>query len=287
MSKRQHEKTIFQAFIKVAPEFAGEIISEWYQPEDETDFPDIVCTSQSGRRIGVEIGEWLNEGEIGAAKGMERIQESILGTIGKQSDNNTEYIHVVLLLPKAQARVKPQDADAFRKELFAYIQEVDRRWPQERFWQSPQGFQAGVEDLATHPTLQEYLESITFFPSNWYEGWPPNGREVKRKWPPGQDWILFPGKGGSYSKNTMLQPFYELLSEKKKHYGSAGTGFDYLVLLILYNSALIYNSPVETPHFKFEDAVRAAKEFINDDPDPFHSVLLFIAGDEGRVLVIV
>jgi len=251
MSKREHEKAIFQAFMKVSPEFAGEKISKWHQPADETDFPDIVCTSQSGRRIGVELGEWLNEGQIGAAKGLDRIQKSMLEAIGTQGDNNTEYIYHVWLFPKAKARVKTQDADPFREELFSYIQEVVRRWAQERFWQSPQGFRAGAEDLSNHPALRKYLKGMRLFPSHWYDVKRPNSLKVKQKWPPGQNWIFFRARGGAFSQNTMLHPLFKLLSGKKKHYSSASTGFDYLVLLVFYNSAMIYNGPVE-PIFKFK-----------------------------------
>jgi hypothetical protein len=82
----------------------------------------------------------------------------------------------------------------------------------------------------------------------------------------------------------MLQPLFELLSEKKQHYASAGMGFDHLSLVIYYNSALLYNSPAETAIFKFADAVQASKEFLKDDPAPFDSVFLFISIDDGRVM---
>jgi len=284
MSKRKHEKAIFEAFVKVAPNFAGEKIIEWKQPADEREFPDIICSSQSGGTVGVELGEWLNEGEIRAAKAMDRLQQSILGAVGSQGENKTEYIYAIWMLPKPKARIKPDDTELFRTQLFQYIDEVDRRWPNERFWQSPQGFKARNEDLSKYSVLQKYLTGIRFFPSDWYEGWPPNGRKVKRKWPEGQDWILFPAHVDWFSEDTMLQPLFELLSDKKQHYGSSGTGFDHLSLVIYYNSALLYNSPVETPRFKFADVVQASKEFLKDDSDPFDSVFLFIAIDDGRVM---
>jgi hypothetical protein len=53
--KRDHEKAIFRAFLDLEPEFAGERLAEWEQPEDEREFPDI--RAMSGRRFGVELGE--------------------------------------------------------------------------------------------------------------------------------------------------------------------------------------------------------------------------------------
>jgi hypothetical protein len=134
--------------------------------------------------------------------------------------------------------------------------------------------------------LQKYLNGVHFDPSERYEGRLPNGHRVKRHWPAGQDWIRFLPRGGSFSHDPMFQALVELLLEKKEHYGGSGTGFDHLCLIIYYNSAVIYNTPAETLHFKFPDAVQAAKQFIEDDPDPFDKILVFIAINEGRVLKI-
>src|SRR2546422_1051704 len=55
--KREHERALFTAFLDLAPEFAGERLDVWQQPEDESDFPDIIARSITGRKIGVELGE--------------------------------------------------------------------------------------------------------------------------------------------------------------------------------------------------------------------------------------
>jgi hypothetical protein len=88
----------------------------------------------------------------------------------------------------------------------------------------------------------------------------------------------------------MLEPLFELLANKKERYGSIGTGFNSLYLVVYYNSALIYNSPVQTAQeFKeaFEDAADRARQFIEDDPDPFNRIFLFVAIDDGLVLTVV
>jgi len=287
MANQDDEKIIFEAFLKVCPDFATEKVADWRQPKDEKDFPDIICRSESDRCIGVELGEWLNENEIRSAKGQERIQESILLAIGDQGTNRTENIYAIWLLPKPRARIKESDKSRFRIELFQFISDVDRQWPSEKFWHGPQGYWARNDELSKYPVLQKYLNGIDFFPSDRYEGWPPYLRKVKRHWPEGQNWIIFPARGGAFSENTMLQPLYGLLSDKIGHYSDSGTGFDEVYLVIHYNSALIYNSPVETKHFKFEDAVDAAREFVGDDTGPFDNIYLFIAVDDGQVFKII
>lgn len=77
MGSREQEKAIFDVFLRKEPKFAGEEIDNWTQPADEKEFPDVICTSTSGHRIGVELTEWLNEGEIQAAIGLESRKLSI------------------------------------------------------------------------------------------------------------------------------------------------------------------------------------------------------------------
>lgn len=282
MNKREHEKAIFSAFLRVEPRFSGEEIIDWEQPEDEKEFPDVICVSESGLKVGVELGEWLNEDEIRHAKGMDRIQSSILAAIGEQGENNTDNILFVWLVPKSKPRIKPSDAQAFRNQLLECIRNHDERWPMERFWHSPQGHAVSGAELMSYPVVAKYIDEVQMFPNKLFRGWPPDGQVVKKKWWAGQDWILFPARGGAYSEQTMLQPLLELLAKKKEHYGT-GSGFDHLSLVVYYNSALIYCSPAETFRFTFENAAEAGRQFLGDDLEPFQSIYLFVAVDDGSV----
>jgi hypothetical protein len=286
MNKRFHERAIFSAFLTAAPSFADESVVVWRQPDDERDFPDIISTATSGALIGVELGEWLNQKEMTAAKGLERLHHSVLQAIGEQGPNRTENILFVWLHPKPKARIRPADSAAFRSELFSCIWNCDGRWSSERYWQSPQGARVAGADLTAYPTLGRYLNGIRMFPRARYHGWPPDGAIEKEQWAEGIDWITFPARGGPFSEDTMLQPLLQLLSDKTEHYAGEGTGFSRLYLVVYYNQAVLYNSPAETPRFGFEDAVVRACEFLEGDPDPFDAIFLFIAVDGGRVFTI-
>lgn len=288
LSKRKHERAIFEAFLNAEPQFSGETLRDWCLPENPDEFPDVVCKTSSGRRIGVELGEWLNEEEMREAKGMERIQSSILLAIGDQGTNTTDNILFLWLRPRAKARIKPNDIPLFRKQLFSFIAEVDRQWPSEPSWHNPPGRDVPTEKLSDFAILQKYLGSIRFFPRMKYEGWPPNGKFVKKTWPIGQDWIVFPCRGGSFDQNSMLQPLFELVARKKERYGGHGTGFESMCLIVYCNSALIYNSPAECePFFTFQDAANSLREFVGDDAEPFHHIFLFVATNGGQVFEVV
>ena len=273
--KREAERSIFEAFYRLEPMFAGEPLAKWWQPDDAKDFPDIEATSASGRRIGVELGEWLHEGEMHAAKAKERLEESILKAIGEQGENATEHIYRVWLHPKPKARIKPADVVRFRQQLFACIETSDARWPQERFWHSPQGHQLVNEELAIYPVLAKYLNAVKLWPKRQF----PDG-EI-RHWPEGIDWIGFPSRGGPFSRETMLEPLRELISEKIDHYAAQGLGFGDLTLLVSYNLAWLYNSPAETPRHSFEDAAAEIGRFLDGDFGPFHRIILLIATRPG------
>ena len=129
MAKREYEAAIFAAFLKLKPDFCDEAIVEWKQPADEKDFPDITCTTKSKTKVGVEIGEWLNEEQLTRAEGMERTQEALLKAIGPQGENNTDNVYFVWLHQPPRARMRSDDVEKLREELRKLITETDKQWP--------------------------------------------------------------------------------------------------------------------------------------------------------------
>jgi len=280
MGDRAAEKNIFESLHRVKPDFAGELLRVWNQPKQDP--PDILCTTASGRTIGVELGEWLNEDQIRDRKGLEAIQNSLLKAIGKQPDNGFENIYFAWPCPLPKARVKPADALALREEILKLAEGVDRRWDQELDWQSPQG--CFFDDFTGYPTVGKYLQLVRFFPRRHYEGWPPYGRVVKRTWPAGCDWLVFRPAGGAYSQDAMVDALWAIIAKKIEKYEAKPpqVQMDDFYLLIHYNQAFLYNTPVETLFFKFEDAARAGSAFIGEDPGIFGKVFLMLAFQPGE-----
>jgi hypothetical protein len=265
--KRDHERALFKSFVDLEPEFAGEPLAEWHQSEDEREFPDIVGRSPSGRQIGVELAEWLNEDEIQAAKRSEQIQRAFLDAIGDQGPNPTSHICYVWLHPKK--KITKADAEAFRNELFECVLECDRRWPTERFWKT--GHRLTGDELARFPTLAKYLDAVKLWPAD------------AGQW--AENWITFPARVDFFDAETMLEPLREIVTAKIRRYGASGTGFDELALLVIYNRAAIYNSPADTPLHTYEDAANAIARMIANDKGPFTRVLLYIAPTPGARVV--
>jgi len=262
------EKNMFTAFLAAAPDFAGEGVQNWCQPKQDP--PDVMCTTVSDRQVGLELTEWLDQGQIADAKGTETIEDSIRKAIRPEPPNNTEHIHLAWLLTLPKARVKPADASAFRTELLQLVDEVDNRWDAEQEWQSPQG--CWWLDFSCYPTLGKYLSQVRFFPRSAFRNWSKGG----------QHWLTFPLPGGAYSEDSMVAALRARLGDKIQKYPARPGGLDEFDLLVHYDLAWAYNSPVETLTFKFADAARAGGEFIGDDPGVFDRIFLFVPQNEAQ-----
>jgi hypothetical protein len=264
------EKNIFAEFLSAAPNFAADPLAMWCQPKQDP--PDVLCTTVAGRNIGLELTGWLDQGQMSEAKGMESIERSILTAIQPEPPNNTEHIHFAWLITLPKARVKPAHAGLFRGELLRLIEEVDGRWDAEEWWHSPHGCQ--WEDFGRYPALGRYLSQVHFFPRSAFRGW----SSTKG----GQHWLTFPLRGGPYSPDSMVDALLKRLGDKIQKYAARPVNLNEFDLLVHYDLAWAYNSPVETPWFRFADAARAAADFIGDDPGVFDRIFLFVPHEESQ-----
>jgi len=264
------ERCIFEAFLGTVPEFAGESVAEFDRPMQDP--PDIVCiTARTRRQIGVELTSWLDQRQMGAAKGVEAVQESILKAIQPEPPNNTEHIQFAWLHSLLRARVKPADGPALRSEFMKLVYEVDARWSSEPAWRSPQG--CPWKDFLGYPTLGKYLSQVVFFPRSAYAG------SMRGN----QYWITFPCRGGSYSEHPMVEALLTRLAAKIQKYTAIPANLSEFHLLVHYDQARAYNSPVETPFVKFKDAARVASAFVADDPGAFARIFLFCSNESVEV----
>lgn len=264
------EKSIFAAFLDAAPDFAGESVQDWSQPKQDP--PDVLCATVAGRHVGLELTGWIDEGQIADTRSAESIESSVRKAIEPEPPNNTEHIQSVWLLRLPRARVKPADAGEFRAELLQLVDEVDSRWGAEEDWHSRQG--CWWTDFGRFATLGKYLSQVRFFPRSAFRNWPSTRG--------GHGWLTFPMRGGAYSEDSMLAALQTRLAGKIQKYAARPTGLDEFDLLVHYDLAWAYNTPVETLTFKFADAARAGAEFIGDDPGAFDQIFLFVPHNDAR-----
>jgi hypothetical protein len=267
-AQRDEEKVIFAAFYVLQPDFAGEPIKEWRIAE--SDPPDILCITDSGRTIGVELAEWLHQREMSAGKLRERIEQQLLEAIGEpQPVNTSRHFDMVILHPRERVQIKVgPDQMALRSALFELIADVDRRWPQEPFWHSPQG--CHLRDLTGWPPLGVYLKEVHFHPG-------------QSRWPEGINWILPPAHWDTFDDSTMRDPLLNVISAKITKYQKRpmATQCDELVLVAFFNQGVAYNSPIETPSRTLEDLVTELRAALPQHRGPFSRGYLFVAPTPG------
>jgi hypothetical protein len=244
-------------------------VQKWHSPEQDP--PDVLCTTAAGRQVGLELTGWLDQGQIAEAKKAETITDSIQKLIGPEP-NSTKHIHFARLETLPKARVKPARRSTFRSEFLQLVNEVDTRWPAEQFWQSAAGYK--WKDFTSYPVLRKCLSAVHFFPRSKWLNWPLTKGS--------QRWLAFPLQGGVHSEEPMVTALRARLTCKIQKYAAKPSGLDEFDLLIHYDLARVYNSPVETLAFGFADAARAAADFIGDDQDAFDQIFLFVPDNEAQ-----
>jgi hypothetical protein len=262
---RPEERLIFQIFYQACPDFADRPVN-W---TDGADPPDVLCTDVTGRRIGVELGEWLNEAQIRANKRMERWQDSYLKGVRSQDEPPPKNFGIVWLGPKSGVDLSASDSAEFRAELLSLLHRVDNEWPNCCEWQSPQG--AFIRDLAGYPCLARYLTHLQIHPK-WGSGIPTHYR-----------WVCFPARGGAYSPRDAVDALLDLLRDKAAKYSGlhAKEGLTELYLIAYYNKALFYNSPYLAPGFGLPEVATIAGAEIAKTPGAFQKIFLFNATEPG------
>lgn len=262
---RPEERSVFQAFYGVCPNFADPPVS-W---ADGADPPDVLCTDSAGNLVGVELGEWLNEAQIRSNKRLERWQDSYLKVIRSQDERPPNNFAIVWLGPKPAVELSASDGAVFRLELLSLLRQIDNEWPKHREWHSPQG--AFVRELAGYPCVARYLTHTHVHPKS--------GSGVV----PGIPWIRFPARGGFYSSRDAVDALLELLRDKTAKYADlhAKEGLTELYLVAYYNKALFYNSTYLAPSFGLPEVASIAAAEVAKNPGPFQKIFLFNATKPG------
>lgn len=268
MGNRAEEKAVFEGFLNAGPMFAGFEVKKWSQPKNDP--PDIETELADGRKVGIELTSWLDESQIGREKKVEFVELSLRDAIQPEPPNQTEHIFLVWMAPKC--RMAPADKPAFKTELLALTEQIDQRWESEPAWQSPQGFQ--WEDFTRYPTLAIYLESVDVHPRM------PSVASTMRKG--GRHWLTFPARGGAYSPDWMVGALCEVVRAKIAKYTAKPSGVHEFHLLVHYDKAFVYNSPVHGIDFGYAEAVQAAAVRIGGSVGVFDKIFVYVPVTEGQ-----
>jgi hypothetical protein len=161
------------------------------------------------------------------------------------------------------------DTKQFRRELFELIAKVDRDWVPEA---SSMTSDVVLPDPATQPILTKVLHSIQCFP-----------RRANETPYLGIPWITFRSPGGAYDPRQMSEALTQRLKEKREQYlsNTKVRSLAEFVLVIHYDQALVYNTPVIGLKYGFNEAIEEAKTSLAGDSGAFTRIFVMKAVEPG------
>jgi hypothetical protein len=254
------EKSIFEVFLLANPQFAGERICSW-KLTAPNDPPDVICATESGKTVGVEIAQWAHQREMAAGKVREAVEQNISDAIGCQPPNGSDNFELVVFFPREKVHLPAADHAAFRTALFELIEHVDRNWPEELSTSS-----YGFSDLAKFPPIGKYLTQVRFVAGTSSAS--------------PAEWIVPVRSMDSFDGGTMIDPLRSIVEKKAMKCLTLKTPCDALHLVIAYDQALGYCSPVTMPT---DTIIKEMALALEDSPNPFRTVFVLKGGKTSQV----
>lgn len=241
LTKEEKEKRIFDAFVTVEPNFAGENVTYCLGQDP----PDILCTGEGNREIGVELVEWLHHSQTTRASSLKDLERKIQGTNPPNSVTNLINGNDIILSSKGSPSKTYHNI--FINKLFDCLAQIT--------WIVMEEEQ--IDNFDNYPTLRNYLNCILISPS-----------DVKG----GISFIM----GGDYSSNYALDALCEVIDKKikKRNYPALRQKLSELYLLIYYSSASYLNSPF-IPDYNEEGIVSFVRKRLTNKTNLFDKIFLF------------
>jgi len=265
---RVDEKRAWEGFLAAEPKFAGENIAMAAAGPDP---PDVLCTTESGKSVGVELTKWVEHDQLSSGKARERVKNGFLAILASEREPRPERVGWMWLYPRGR-QVKPAEAVQFRQQFYSLLaQQNSLRDPD---WDNPQG--APVNDFTGFPLVAKYLCRVWIHPRRRLQ------MAVER-------WVMFEDDGGAYTIEWMVQAALDRIYAKIEAYEDldlhAKHELHELHLLCHYDDeALLYNTPTSAPGYNFAVlATKVAKPLANDHC-VFDRIFLFNPYESQKVM---
>jgi hypothetical protein len=263
--KERAERLNFDAFRKAWPNFAGRPLKSFRRGGDP---PDFLCFDHTRKRIGVELVEWLEQGQTAREKARYGLEQGYLRVIRSDKRAAPKHIGRVFLYAKKGKRLSTGRAKQFQKELYNFIASVNNRWPTNPEWTNPQG--QDFTDFRGSPALAEHLAMLVFFSRGRFNAYP------------NVEWICFEAHGCAFSYQWMVDALLANIKKKIQKYRKPDNKkqlraqrLDEFDLLAYYDQAALYNTPYSGIGFGFADVASVVHGYLAGTQHPFDKVFLF------------
>jgi hypothetical protein len=260
MASADVEKKVFDQFTKQLPDFAGRPVQCAPGPNP----PDFICTGRDGKRIGVELSEWLDETQISQERPQYQFEEEILRVIASRNEPPPQNIGNIWIFENEGVGLDRSEESEFRSQLYAFVRNLDRRWPTLEEPDDPQG--VDIDDFTGYPMVQKYLSGMLCW------------SQARHRTYVGSEWIVFMNHGGGYSPDTAVEALDRTLSRKTAKYQTLhrDQNLAELYLLLYYDQGFHYNTPFEAPGHGFREIAQHLARIAERDHGVFQRIFLFI-----------
>ncbi|MGB0125693.1 MAG: hypothetical protein WA419_10000 [Silvibacterium sp.] len=195
LTHAQREGAVIQELQASFPGFAA--VPTWTSVPDDP--PDFTGASPGGL-VGLELVEWLDGGQMGAAQARKAYREKLWNLLG--ASWATEYqpadLSSVVVCPFWDTELTKVDEPGLRAEFWSFMEEIDRTWQTnpERFGDSL------FADHSSRPFLSKYVEMIRL-------------RAGERSWKMhGFSWIDIEEDGGAYEPSDVIRTLEQAIMKK-------------------------------------------------------------------------
>jgi hypothetical protein len=243
----QREQSVLTDLSASFPDFTGTPLS-WAKIPDGQDPPDFLGVGQN-KRIGLELIEWLDGGQMGPAKTREARQKDVLRIL--RTNWKAEYAPQNFrgaFIDVGETKIAAADEAGLRKEFFECAAQVDRTWHT-----NPERMGTAMElnDFSGYPLMQTYFGGIRFIGGDRH----------------GFCWMDVQGDGGAYDPGVTVETLKQALDKKLSDYSRPekqahlqAHGLSELDLLVHGGfNAYAYNSP--SGPLSLEDIARRGAAF--------------------------
>jgi hypothetical protein len=274
-SKQKAEAANFEAFKGAHPNFAGRplVAIQW-----GGDPPDVLCLDRPGKRIGVELVQWVNERQMAASKARFKLEDTYRLAIRSSYEQPPANIGLVFIYAKDKTLLAQKNVTVFRKELYDFVALIDADWLKNPEWDDPQGY--SFTDFTGYPTLAQHIEGLDFYS---------RGRRFNPQL--GADWLTFRMHGGAYSSDWMRDALLDNVRRKIDKYAKPHNKLKLqqqqlseFYLLAYYDEAVLHNTPYGRPGFEFREIGAMLTRELTANPHPFDKVFLHSPIEKAPVI---
>ena len=268
---RDEERTLFETFAAVHPGF---LEMRTWEPGPPNEPPDVILTDPHGRRIGVELTEWLDEEQTSRSVPFQDSQYewiALLDAKNRPRPANFAWVQVYFRPDAKKPAKKPGSQELlFRQEFLRLMDYIDDAWDremagQQKFW----------IDFSDYPALAKRIRFLRF--------------EDRSDFQPAIGWIIGTHNRGAFDPRSATAALLARIDAKRKKPNyprvKESLGLAELILLVHYGvRGLSNNSPFDGMNWTLHDSVREARAEVAQNPGPFDRIFLYLALNEGPLL---